>query len=168
MIIVGKRRTELSFRHHSLFAFTYLLIHIQWFGDLVTMEWWTHLWLNEGFATYMENLCVDSLFPEWEMPIAFYSDSLCSAYYNDSFTSTHPIEVPVKYPEEVDQIFDTISYNKGSSVIHMLVSHIGMDAFKKGMKIYLDRHCYQNTCTEDLWRALGEGSGKDCEGIMQK
>ena len=98
----------------------------------------------------------------------FYSDSFCTAFYDDSFTSTHPIEVPVKYPEEIDQIFDGISYNKGSSVIHMLVSFIGKEAFRKGMQIYLNRHKYSNTCTEDLWRALSEGSGFDCEAIMKK
>lgn len=74
----------------------------------------------------------------------------------------------MKYPEEIDQIFDGISYNKGSSVIHMLVSFIGRDAFRKGMEIYLNKHRYGNTCTEDLWRALHEGSGKDCEAIMKK
>ena len=132
------------------------------------MEWWTHLWLNEGFASYMEYVCVDDLYPSWEMFTEFYSDSFCTAFYDDSFSSTHPIEVPVKYPEEIDQIFDGISYNKGSSVIHMLVSFIGRDAFRKGMEIYLNKHRYGNTCTEDLWRALHEGSGKDCEAIMKK
>ena len=132
------------------------------------MEWWTHLWLNEGFASYMEYCCVDDYFPEWRMFLEFYDDSFCTAYYDDSLKSTHPIEVPVKYPDEIDQIFDGISYNKGSSVIHMLVSFIGRDAFRKGMEIYLKRHQYKNTCTEDLWRALGEGSDIDCEGIMKK
>ena len=72
------------------------------------------------------------------------------------------------HPDEIDQIFDGISYNKGSSVIHMLASFIGRDAFRKGMEIYLNRHRYQNACTEDLWRALQEGSGIDCEAIMKK
>ena len=105
----------------------------------MTMEWWTHLWLNEGFASYMEYVCVDDLFPQWNMFTEFYSDSFCTAFYDDSFTSTHPI-----------------------------VSFIGKEAFRKGMQIYLNRHKYSNTCTEDLWRALSEGSGFDCEAIMKK
>lgn len=132
------------------------------------MEWWTHLWLNEGFASYMEYQCVDDYFPEWRMPLEHYSDAFCTAFYDDSLKSTHPIEVPVNYPDEIDQIFDGISYNKGSSVIHMLVSFIGKEAFRKGMEIYLNRHKYSNTFTEDLWRALGEGSGVNCEEIMKK
>lgn len=96
------------------------------------------------------------------------SDSFCTAFYDDALTSTHPIEVKVDHPDEIDQIFDGISYNKGSCVIHMLASFIGRDAFRKGMEIYLNRHRYQNACTEDLWRALQEGSGVDCQAIMQK
>lgn len=126
------------------------------------------MWLNEGFASYMEYVCVDSLFPEWHMFTEFYNDSFCTAFYDDSMGSTHPIEVPVQTPDEIDQIFDGISYNKGSSVIHQLVSFIGQEHFRKGMEIYLNRHKYGNTCTEDLWRALGEGSGNDCETIMKK
>lgn len=168
--IANKQRVALVVSHeiaHMVSSF-FVVIHVQWFGDLVTMEWWTHLWLNEGFASYMEYQCVDDYFPEWRMPLEHYSDAFCTAFYDDSLKSTHPIEVPVNYPDEIDQIFDGISYNKGSSVIHMLVSFIGKEAFRKGMEIYLNRHKYSNTFTEDLWRALGEGSGVNCEEIMKK
>lgn len=92
---------------------------------------------------------------------------MASAMNDDALVSTHPIEVEVNWPSEVDQIFDAISYDKGAAVIHMLISHIGMDAFRKGINIYLERHKYNNTVTKDLWRALEEGGGKDCEGIME-
>ena len=168
--IANKQRVSLVVAHEIAHMVSEILRNDdeKWFGDLVTMEWWTHLWLNEGFASYMEYVCVDALFPEWHMFTEFYNDSFCTAFYDDSLRSTHPIEVPVQTPDEIDQIFDGISYNKGSSVIHQLVSFIGTAQFRKGMEIYLNRHKFGNTCTEALWRALGEGSGYDCEAIMKK
>lgn len=74
----------------------------------------------------------------------------------------------MRTPDEIDQIFDAISYNKGSFVLHMLVRFIGVDAFRRGMQLYLTRHQYRATCTEDLWAALSEGSGVDCTALMQK
>ncbi|KAK2722015.1 hypothetical protein QYM36_002539 [Artemia franciscana] len=99
----------------------------QWFGNLVTMEWWTHLWLNEGYASFSEYLCVDSVFPEYEIWTQFVTDTTFGAFSLDSMKNSHPIEVPVNSPSEVDEIFDEISYNKGASVIRMLHSYIGDD-----------------------------------------
>ncbi|OAO12393.1 metallopeptidase M1 [Blastocystis sp. ATCC 50177/Nand II] len=166
-LMIDEHLATVANKHRVALVVSHEIAHM-WFGDLVTMEWWTHLWLNEGFASYMEYCCVDDLFPEWHMFTEFYNDSFCTAFYDDALPSTHPIEVKVDHPDEIDQIFDGISYNKGSSVIHMLASFIGRDAFRKGMEIYLNRHRYQNACTEDLWRALQEGSGIDCEAIMKK
>src|SRR3989344_7450277 len=109
----------------------------QWFGNLVTMEWWTHLWLNEGFASYIEYLAVDHIFPDWEMWTEFVSSDLGNALSLDSLKHTHPIEVPVHHPDEISEIFDAVSYSKGASVIRMLAEYIGEKDFRDGLRHYL-------------------------------
>lgn len=138
----------------------------QWFGNLVTMEWWTHLWLNEGFATFMEYLCIHKLFPEFDIWSQFVTDTYIRALELDALKNSHPIEVPVGHPSEIDEIFDDISYNKGASVIRMLHQYIGDDDFRKGMQSYLTKHQYGNTETEDLWKSLQEASGKPVGAVM--
>lgn len=138
----------------------------QWFGNLVTMEWWTHLWLNEGYASFVEFLCVDHLFPEYDIWTQFVNDTYIRALELDCLQSSHPIEVPVGHPSEIDEIFDDISYNKGASVIRMLHHYIGDDLFRKGMNLYLTRHQYGNTFTEDLWAALEDASNKPVGAVM--
>lgn len=138
----------------------------QWFGNLVTMEWWTHLWLNEGYASFVEFLCIAHLFPEWDIWTQFVTDTYIKALELDGLKNSHPIEVPVGHPSEIDEIFDDISYNKGASVIRMLHSYIGDDDFRKGMSLYLKRHSYANAETEDLWAALEETSNKPIRAVM--
>ncbi|KAL0270641.1 UNVERIFIED_CONTAM: hypothetical protein PYX00_007987 [Menopon gallinae] len=138
----------------------------QWFGNLVTMEWWTHLWLNEGYASFVEFLCVEHLFPEYDIWTQFVTDTYCSALELDCLNNSHPIEVPVGHPSEIDEIFDDISYNKGASVIRMLHKYLGDEDFRKGMNLYLTRHQYKNTYTEDLWTALEEASKKPVAAVM--
>lgn len=138
----------------------------QWFGNLVTMEWWTHLWLNEGYASFVEFLCVAHLFPEYDIWTQFVTDMYIRALELDCLKNSHPIEVPVGHPSEIDEIFDDISYNKGASVIRMLHKYIGDEDFRKGMHIYLTRFQYRNTFTEDLWAALEEASAKPVKAVM--
>uniref|UniRef100_A0A7S2UHQ9 Aminopeptidase n=1 Tax=Attheya septentrionalis TaxID=420275 RepID=A0A7S2UHQ9_9STRA len=131
----------------------------QWFGNLVTMDFWTQLWLNEGFARFMEFVGIDTLFPEWDAWTEFVQSVYGLALSLDSMKSSHPIEVEVRHPDEISEIFDAISYAKGASVIRMLSTYIGFETFLEGMKIYLKRHAYGNAVTEDLWAALEEASG---------
>ena len=138
----------------------------QWFGNLVTMEWWTHLWLNEGFASFMENTCTHALFPEYDIWTQFVANTLIAALELDALKNSHPIEVDVGHPSEVDEIFDDISYNKGASVIRMLHNYIGNEAFRHGMKGYLTKFSYKNTLTGDLWASLEEASGKPVGKVM--
>lgn len=138
----------------------------QWFGNLVTMEWWTHLWLNEGFASFMEFLCVDHIFPEYEIMSQFVTDQYSQALQLDSRHNSHPIEVPVNHASEIDEIFDDISYSKGASVIRMLFNYIGDDCFRRGMKQYLTKFAYKNAVTEDLWDALEAASNKPIRKLM--
>ncbi|KAI1828006.1 peptidase family M1-domain-containing protein [Xylaria intraflava] len=138
----------------------------QWFGNLVTMDWWEGLWLNEGFATLMSWLSCNHFYPEWKVWENYVADNLQSALGLDSLRSSHPIEVPVKRASEVDQIFDAISYSKGSCVLRMISTYLGEDIFLEGVRRYIKKHAYGNTQTDDLWAALEDASGKPVREIM--
>ncbi|KAI8801324.1 peptidase family M1-domain-containing protein [Cladochytrium replicatum] len=138
----------------------------QWFGNLVTMEWWSDLWLNEGFATFVGIMAADKLFPEWNIWIKFISSELAGAMRLDAMRSSHPIEVPVADAADVSQIFDAVSYHKGASVIRMLCATLGQENFMNGVRIYLKRFQYANASTIDLWNALGESSGVNVAELL--
>ncbi|KIH90371.1 aminopeptidase 2 [Sporothrix brasiliensis 5110] len=138
----------------------------QWFGNLVTMDWWDGLWLNEGFATWASWYSCNVFFPEWKVWESYVSDTLQGALSLDSLRSSHPIEVPVKRADEINQIFDAISYSKGSCVLRMISTYIGEDAFLEGVRRYLKKHSYGNTQTGDLWASLAEASGKPVDEVM--
>lgn len=135
-------------------------------GNLVTMDFWDGLWLNEGFATWMSWYSCNVFYPEWKVWESYVTDNLQSALGLDSLRSSHPIEVPVKRSDEVNEIFDAISYSKGSCVIRMITKYIGEDVFMEGIRRYLKKHAYGNTQTGDLWAALSEASGKDIPKMM--
>ncbi|XP_031371428.1 aminopeptidase M1-like isoform X2 [Punica granatum] len=137
----------------------------QWFGNLVTMEWWTHLWLNEGFATWVSYLATDSLFPEWKTWTQFLDEST-QGLRLDGLAESHPIEVEINHAGEIDEIFDAIIYKKGASVIRMLQSYLGAECFQKSLAAYIKKHACSNAKTEDLWAALEEGSGEPVNKLM--
>lgn len=138
----------------------------QWFGNLVTMDFWDGLWLNEGFATWMSWYSCNVFYPEWRVWDGYVTDNLQRALGLDSLRSSHPIEVPVKKADEINQIFDAISYSKGSCVLRMISKWIGEDVFMEGIRRYLKKHAYGNTTTGDLWAALSDASGKDVSKVM--
>ncbi|CAF9915598.1 Aminopeptidase 2 mitochondrial [Imshaugia aleurites] len=138
----------------------------QWFGNLVTMDFWDGLWLNEGFATWMSWYSCNKFYPEWKVWEGYVVGDLQNALSLDSLRSSHPIEVPVKRADEVNQIFDAISYSKGSCVIRMISQYLGEQTFMEGIRRYIKKHAYGNTKTEDLWAALSDASGKPVEKIM--
>lgn len=129
------------------------------------MDWWEGLWLNEGFATWMSWYSAERFYPDWKVWEGYVTDNLQSALGLDSLRSSHPIEVPVKRADEINQIFDAISYSKGSCVIRMISKYLGEETFMEGIRRYLKKHAYGNTKTEDLWAALTDASGKDVERI---
>ncbi len=137
-----------------------------WFGDLVTMEWWDDLWLNESFASWMGTKAVDWLFPDWEMWTQFVNMDTNRALSLDGLKNSHPIEQEVKNPAEVSQLFDAISYSKGGSVLRMLENFLGPEVFQGGLYRYLKANEYGNARTQDLWAALEEESGRPVTGIM--
>ncbi|CAL5350452.1 unnamed protein product [Camellia sinensis] len=137
----------------------------QWFGNLVTMEWWTHLWLNEGFATWVSYLATDSLFPEWKIWTQFLDES-AEGLRLDGLAESHPIEVEINHACEIDEIFDAISYRKGASVIRMLQSYLGPECFQRALASYIKKYACSNAKTEDLWTVLEEESGEPVNNLM--
>ncbi|KAI8521597.1 hypothetical protein Bbelb_013510 [Branchiostoma belcheri] len=137
-----------------------------WFGNIVTMEWWDDLWLNEGFASFVEYLGVNEAEPDWQMLDQFIVQDLQPVYGLDALTTSHPIILPVNRPEEITEIFDSISYSKGASVIRMLRSFLGETAFQTGITQYLTDFSYSTARTDDLWSALGAASNQPVKQIM--
>lgn len=164
-MLVDPANTSLPNKQYVAMVVAHELAH-QWFGNLVTMRWWTDLWLNEGFASWIEYLAVDHIFPEWEMWTQFIVDDQHIALKLDALENTHPIEVSINHPDEIRTIFDAISYSKGSSVIHMLEQYLGHDVFRDGLRHYLKQHQYGNTDTVDLWDALETVSQKPVKEFM--
>ncbi len=138
----------------------------QWFGNLVTMEWWNGLWLNEGFAAFMEHFCVDSLYPEYKIWDQYTTDAFGAAQRLDSLRSSHPVIVPIKHAEEVEQVFDAISYCKGSTCVRMVMHVIGIDAFRVGLQTYFAKYKFNNATTDQLWAEWSAASGVDIAGMM--
>ncbi|MFI8090300.1 aminopeptidase N [Streptomyces sp. NPDC086080] len=134
-----------------------------WFGDLVTMEWWNDLWLNESFATYAEAAC-QAAAPGSKWPhswTTFANQMKTWAYRQDQLPSTHPIMADIRDLDDVLVNFDGITYAKGASVLKQLVAYVGEDEFFRGVQAYFKRHAYGNTRLSDLLGALEETSGRD-------
>lgn len=138
----------------------------QWFGNLVTMRWWEGIWLNEAFASFMEMKATDARRPEWKRWLAFGAVERPWAMEVDHLSTTRPVEFEVRSPEEADQMFDALTYGKGSSVLRMIEQFIGEDAFREGVGAYLRRHAYGNTVTSDLWAGLDGASPWPVGAIM--
>ncbi|KAG1680034.1 Puromycin-sensitive aminopeptidase [Nymphon striatum] len=134
--------------------------------QLVAREWWTDLWLKEGFASFMEFFCVDNILPEFDIMSSFWLSVFDTALQTDSLVSSHPIEVKVENPADINSIFDEISYDKGASLLRMLHEFIGDQKFKDGLRYYLKKFSNKNTETEDLWSALNHSSGQPIAEIM--
>ncbi len=145
---------------------THELSH-QWFGDLVTMKWWDDLWLNESFANVMEYLAADKLFPEWHCWNTFTAQEGLSSLRRDSIAGVQSVKTEVRHPDEIGTLFDpSIVYAKGGRLLNMLMHYVGTDDFRKGLKLYFEKHAYSNTTGDDLWAALGSASNKDIAGLM--
>eukprot|EP00118_Oscarella_pearsei_P010785 m.68309 g.68309 ORF g.68309 m.68309 type:complete len:981 (+) comp35504_c0_seq10:3-2945(+) len=144
---VNKQRVAVVIAHE--------LAH-QWFGNLVTMKWWNNLWLNEGFASYVEYIGTDAVAPDWDMIGHFFTDTTLRAYSVDSLVTSHPIDISVDTPAEINGVFDSISYDKGASILQMLLNFVGKQYFLKGLTLYLRTHQFGNAETSDLLEALDE------------
>lgn len=125
-----------------------------WFGNLVTMAWWNDLWLNEGFASYMQYKSADAILPDWGVMDRFLVETLHGVFITDAKLSSHPIVQTVNNPDEITAIFDVITYSKGASVLRMLDNFIGSEIFLAGVTTYLNEFAYSNAKTSDLFKIL--------------
>ncbi|TMG55121.1 MAG: M1 family metallopeptidase [Chloroflexi bacterium] len=135
-----------------------------WWGDLVTMKWWTDLWLNESFASFVGEKATAALNPEWGFWRDFVAQN-ASAFNLDALASTHPISVEAKNAEEASERFDAITYTKGAAVLRMIEGYLGEDAFREGVRSYLRRYAEANASADDFWRELDAASGQDVTRI---
>lgn len=138
----------------------------QWFGDLVTMKWWNDIWLNEGFATWMELKPLEFCKPDWNIGQQEIGQTL-SALVNDSVPSVRTIRANAETPADIAALFDGIAYGKAASVLRMVEAYVGPEVFQKGVNAYLAKHSYANATAEDFWNQIAETSGKPVEKIMK-
>lgn len=165
-LLASPETTSIASRRYIATVIAHELAH-QWFGNLVTMEWWNDLWLNESFATLMEYICVDTLHPEWNIWLDFATNESVMALRRDSIDGVQAVQVDVNHPDEISTLFDgAIVYAKGARLLRMIQHYIGHDAFRAGLKQYFVDHAYKNTIGNDLWDALGVASGKEVATIM--
>ncbi|MDO4773558.1 MAG: M1 family metallopeptidase [Candidatus Saccharibacteria bacterium] len=139
----------------------------QWFGNLVTMQWWDDLWLNESFANMMEYVAIDALYPEWRIWEVFAAQDVTAALRRDSLDGVQPVQCAVQHPDEINTLFDpAIVYAKGARLLVMVRQLIGEAAFRAGLKAYFEQFAYGNTVGDDLWQALEAASGKSIVQLM--
>jgi aminopeptidase N len=137
----------------------------QWFGDLVTPEWWDDLWLNEGFASWMSNKAMGDLNPGWNIPAQNVAQDREGAMADDATAATHPIIRHLTTVDEIGSAFDGITYSKGQAVIGMIESTVGPDTFRAGIRNYMVKYNHSNTVTDQLWDEIGKAWGKPIKGI---
>ena len=139
----------------------------QWFGNLVTMNWWNDLWLNESFANMMEYVAIDALQPDWRMWEDFATNEVTAALRRDSLDGVQSVQADVNHPDEISTLFDpAIVYAKGGRLLVMVRKLIGEEAFRAGLKSYFEKFAYKNTVGNDLWQELESASGQPIVNLM--
>ena len=139
----------------------------QWFGNLVTMQWWNDLWLNESFANMMEYVAIDALQPDWHMWEDFATNEGTAALRRDSLDGVQSVQADVNHPDEISTLFDpAIVYAKGGRLLVMIRKLIGEEAFRAGLKSYFEKFAYKNTVGNDLWQELESASGQPIVNLM--
>ncbi|MDE1828305.1 MAG: M1 family metallopeptidase [Candidatus Micrarchaeota archaeon] len=158
------KQSSAAIKQQASETISHEIVH-QWFGDLVTMKWWDDLWLNESFATFLACKAIDEVYPQWDFEVQYIDEGLGAAFTADSLESTHPISVHINSPDQIDSIFDAISYEKGGSVLYMLEDYVGKPLFRKGLHRYLADHAYSNAAKEDLWNAIAKEAKKEGKNL---
>ena len=138
----------------------------QWFGNLVTMRWWDDLWLNEGFASWMEGKATADLNPEWRYAESIVAGEREGALRLDGSAATHPVIRKIETVDQIGEAFDTITYQKGQAVVTMLEAAVGPDAFRTGVRRYMAKYKYGNTVTDQLWAEVGAAAGRPVAPFM--
>lgn len=165
-LLADPTTTSISSRQYIATVIAHELAH-QWFGNLVTMQWWNDLWLNESFATLMEYLAVDAIHPEWNIWHDFATNESIAALRRDALDGVQAVQVEVNHPDEISTLFDpAIVYAKGARLLRMVQHFVGEEAFQRGLKQYFTDFAYDNTVGNDLWQALSDASGQDIIDMM--
>ncbi|HZJ34678.1 MAG TPA: M1 family metallopeptidase [Candidatus Angelobacter sp.] len=166
LLLADPKTTSVSCKHYIAAVITHEVSH-QWFGNLVTMEWWNDLWLNESFATFIEYVALDALEPSWNVWLDFASSESMYALSRDSLAGVQPIQIDINHPDEISTLFDgAIVYAKGAKLLKMLQAYIGDSAFKTGLKNYFQIYAYKNTKASDLWSSFATSSQTDIVTLM--
>ncbi|XP_055479167.1 LOW QUALITY PROTEIN: aminopeptidase N [Psammomys obesus] len=155
-LLYDPQSSSIGNKERTVTVIAHELAH-QWFGNLVTVDWWNDLWLNEGFASYVEYLGADYAEPTWNLKDLIVQNEVYRVMAVDALASSHPLSSPaheVNTPAQISELFDSITYSKGASVIRMLSSFLTEDLFKKGLSSYLHTFEYSNTVYLDLWKHL--------------
>ncbi|MBM3772587.1 MAG: M1 family metallopeptidase [Acidimicrobiia bacterium] len=164
LLLADSATASVTTRKNIASVLAHELAH-QWFGNLVTMAWWDDLWLNEGFATWMQNRPVAAWKPEWRIEIDEARETQ-AALELDSLASTRAIQSPVETSSDIDSLFDPIAYEKGASLLRMVEGFVGPEAFRAGVNAYLARFAYRNATSRDFWTVLAESSGRPVDAIL--
>ncbi len=170
LLQVDDRRAPLFLKKTVAVVITHEIAH-QWLGDLVTMQWWDDVWLNEGLATWMEGKPVDAWKPEWNVGLDEVSrgDALTTlgALDVDSLASTRSIHQPAETPDQILELFDGVAYGKTAAVLRMVEAYLGPEIFRAGVNAYLKQYAYSNSKADDFWTTLQKVSNKPVDKIMQ-
>ena len=164
ILLIDDKQGSVNLKKEMASVIAHEMAH-QWFGDLVTMKWWDDIWLNEGFATWMETKPVAKWKPEWNYKLDEVSET-ANTLNTDSLANTRPIHQAAETPAQIQELFDGIAYGKASSVLRMLESYLGEDSFRAGVNAYLQTHQYANATADDFWDAQAKTSGKPVDKIM--
>ncbi len=165
-LLADPKLTPESSRRFIATVIAHELSH-QWFGNLVTMQWWNDLWLNESFANMMEYVAIDALQPDWHMWEDFATNEVTAALRRDSLDGVQSVQADVNHPDEISTLFDpAIVYAKGGRLLVMVRKLIGEETFRAGLKSYFEKFAYKNTVGNDLWQELESASGQPIVNLM--
>ena len=164
LLLFDKDKATRSELDRSITVIAHELAHM-WFGDLVTMKWWDGIWLNEAFASLMEVIASYNTYPEFKQWNAM-NMSRTAGFSIDSLENSRPVEFDVETPDQAEEMFDVLTYEKGSTVLRMFQMFIGEEAFQNGVEAYLNKFKFKNTNSSDLWDALSEASNQPLNKIL--
>ena len=165
LLLVEPERASLATRKNVAGIISHEIAH-QWFGNLVTMKWWDDIWLNEGFATWIANKPLARWRPEWKVELDDAADTQ-SALGIDALRTTRPIRIHVETPDEINEVFDGIAYEKTAGVLRMVEAFVGPDLFRKGITAYLQKYSFANAAGEDFWTEMARVTGRPIDRIMR-
>jgi aminopeptidase N len=164
-MLVNDKTSSYDFKQNVASGIAHEMAH-QWFGDLVTMQWWNDIWLNEGFATWMAWKPLEAWKPEWNLGQQEIAETL-GALGSDSIPSVRTIRANAESPADIQALFDGIAYGKAGAVLRMVEAYVGPETFQKGINAYLEKHKFANATAEDFWNQITETSGKPVDRIMK-